>query len=123
MRTVLYEIADTFFQEQITRLQQNSNTKHDFSVFWVPRRTLFAQSVLEQAGILGDINVGEFRLFFQPLENDLLSLELDDSFGELYLASVTSRTVMASINIFERLAKRPDVHIHSGSGSYDYTTA
>jgi vacuolar protein sorting-associated protein 33A len=43
--------------------------------------------ILEEAGILGDISVEEFPLYFTPLEQDVLSLGLQDSFGDLYLVS------------------------------------
>jgi len=51
----------------------------------VPRRTLVSEKILEEAGVLGDTNIAEFPLYFLPLEKDLLSLELDDSFADLYL--------------------------------------
>jgi hypothetical protein len=35
--------------------------------------------------VLGDANITEFPLYFLPLEKDLLSLELEDSFAGLYL--------------------------------------
>lgn len=41
--------------------------------------------ILEEAGVLGDVSISELPLYFVPLEQDLLSLELDDSFGDLYL--------------------------------------
>lgn len=44
-------------------------------------------AVLEEAGIIGDVNIAEFPLLFMPLEQDILSLELDDSFSDLYLVS------------------------------------
>ena len=59
--------------------------EHEFFIFWVPRRTLVSNSILEEAGIIGDVNVLEFPLYFMPLEEDVLSLELDSSFGDLYL--------------------------------------
>lgn len=34
---------------------------------------------------MGDTNIAEFPLYFLPLERDLLSLELENSFGDLYL--------------------------------------
>lgn len=43
--------------------------------------------MLEEAGITGDVNITEYPLHFIPLEKDLLSLELDDSFSDLYLVS------------------------------------
>lgn len=44
-----------------------------------------SNAVLEEAGIIGDVNIVEFPLYFLPLEQDILSLELDDAFGDLYL--------------------------------------
>ena len=45
--------------------------------------------ILEDAGVLGDISVEELPLYFVPLEQDILSLELEDSFGDLYLVRST----------------------------------
>jgi len=58
---------------------------HEFSIFWVPRKTLVSETILEEAGVLGDTTTSEFPLYFLPLEKDLLSLELEDSFSDLYL--------------------------------------
>lgn len=44
--------------------------------------------ILEEAGVLGDISVEEFPLYFIPLEPDVLSLGLDESFADLYLVSI-----------------------------------
>ncbi|RDW78094.1 putative vacuolar sorting protein [Coleophoma crateriformis] len=71
--------------DHIKRLQRESQTGHEFSIFWVPRRTLVSGKILEEAGVLGDVNIAEFPLYFIPMERDLLSLELEDSFRELYL--------------------------------------
>jgi hypothetical protein len=75
----------TSFTEQIQRLQRNSSIDHEFSIFWVPRRTLVSNNILESAGIIGDVSIAELPLYFFPLEQDVLSLELDDSFADLYL--------------------------------------
>ena len=71
--------------DQIKRLQRESQTGHEFHIFWVPRRTLLSDTLLEEAGVLGDVRVAELPLSFFPLEKDVLSLELDDSFRDLYL--------------------------------------
>ncbi len=42
-------------------------------------------AILEEAGVLGDASISELALFFFPLEHDVLSLELDDAFQDLYL--------------------------------------
>ncbi|PIG81584.1 vacuolar sorting protein [Aspergillus arachidicola] len=71
--------------DQIKRLQRNGNVEHEFSIFWVPRRTLVSNAILEDAGIIGDVNIAELPVYFIPLEQDVLSLELEDSFSDLYL--------------------------------------
>ena len=71
--------------EQIKRVQNNSSIEHEFTIIWVPRRTLVSNKILEEVGVIGDVVVQELPLRFIPLEEDLLSLCLDDSFGDLYL--------------------------------------
>lgn len=71
--------------EQIKLVRSESRIDHDFTIIWVPRRTLVSNLILEEHGVLGEANVSEWGLNFVPLEPDLLSLELEDSFSELYL--------------------------------------
>lgn len=72
--------------DQIRRLQRESQTGHEFHIFWVPRRAIVSDKILEEAGVLGDANISELPLYFFPLERDVLSLELDDAFQDLYLS-------------------------------------
>jgi hypothetical protein len=44
-----------------------------------------SNKILEDEGILGDVSVSELPLYFLALENDVLSLEWDDAFSDLYL--------------------------------------
>jgi hypothetical protein len=83
-KTILPIRAD-ICKDHIKRLQRDSQKGHEFSILWVPRRTLVSDKILEQAGVLGDTNIAEFPLYFLPLEKDLLSLELENSFTDLYL--------------------------------------
>ncbi|KAI0401245.1 Sec1-like protein [Xylaria palmicola] len=76
--------------DQIKRLQRESQTGHEFHIFWIPRRTLVSDRLLEEAGVLGDVNISELPIYFFPLERDVLSLELDDSFRDLYLFKDTT---------------------------------
>ncbi|KAI1407067.1 vacuolar protein sorting 33A-like protein [Hypoxylon sp. FL1857] len=80
--------------EQIKRLQRESQTGHEFHIFWVPRRTLVSDKLLEEAGVLGDVNIAELPLYFFPLERDVLSLELDNSFQDLFLFKDTTPTFL-----------------------------
>jgi hypothetical protein len=71
--------------EQIKRLRRNGQVDHEFSIFWVPRRTLVSDQLLEEAGVLGEASVTEWPLYFVELAEDVLSLELDDAVSDLYL--------------------------------------
>jgi len=51
----------------------------------VPRRTLLSDRILEENGVLGEVNMLQSPLYFISLEPDLLSLELEDAFSDLYL--------------------------------------
>lgn len=84
----------TYDIEQIKRLQRESQSGHEFHVFWVPRRTLVSDKLLEEAGVLGDVNVAELPLYFFPLERDVLSLELENSFQDLFLFKDTTPTFL-----------------------------
>ena len=83
------------------RLQRESQTGHEFHIFWVPRRTLVSDNILEEAGILGDANIAELPLYFFPLEHDVLSLELDDSFRDLYLSRDPTSTFLLARALME----------------------
>jgi hypothetical protein len=49
---------------------------------------LVSDQLLEEAGVLGEASVGEWPLFFVPLADDILSLELDNAVEDMYLVSV-----------------------------------
>ncbi|TKA76321.1 hypothetical protein B0A55_04205 [Friedmanniomyces simplex] len=71
--------------EQIRLVRSESKIDHDFTVIWVPRRTLVSNLILEEHGVLGEANIAELALQFVPLEPDVLSLELEDCFSDLIL--------------------------------------
>lgn len=78
--------------EQVKKLQRNGSVEHEISIVWVPRRTLVSNKILEAEGVLGDVNISELPLFFLPLEDDMLSLELDGAFNDLYLVSLIKKS-------------------------------
>ncbi|CAD0085631.1 unnamed protein product, partial [Aureobasidium mustum] len=101
--------------EQISQIRQESKIDHEFSVFWVPRRTLVSDRILEENGVLGEVTIGECPLFLIPLESDLLSLELEDAFSDLYLDPtsifLTAKALMRlqkSTGLFPRILGKGD---------------
>ena len=49
-----------------------------------------SNKILEDEGVLGDVNVSELPISFLPLEDDIFSLELDEAFNDLYLVWLTN---------------------------------
>jgi hypothetical protein len=47
-----------------------------------------SDQLLEEAGVLGEASVSEWPLFFVPLADDVLSLELEDAVSDLCLVCV-----------------------------------
>eukprot|EP00854_Cymbomonas_tetramitiformis_P026746 gene26746-32861_t len=71
--------------EQVRGVDGRRGTRapHEHSVFFVPRRTIICEKVLEEEGVYGDITLGEFNLELIPFEEDVLSLELETSFRDV----------------------------------------
>ena len=49
-------------------------------MFWLPRRTIACERVLQEEGVYGDVAAGELPIDFIPFDCDVLSLELDTAF-------------------------------------------
>ncbi|KAI9353386.1 Sec1-like protein [Zopfochytrium polystomum] len=84
------KIAFVKFIAGHVRQKNQFSSKTEYSIFFVPRRTLVCERVLEEEGVYGDVSISEFHLDLVPLDDDVWSLELDDAFRELYLDGDTS---------------------------------
>ena len=67
-----------------------TSKKGEISIFMVPQKTLLCERILEEEGVYGDVHISEFPLYMIPLDDDVYSLELNDSFADLYLRKDTS---------------------------------
>ncbi|KAF8527685.1 Sec1-like protein [Gautieria morchelliformis] len=70
--------------DQIKRHAQTSQ-KHTYTLFLVPRTSTLATRILEEEGVLGEIAVSSYNLQFIPLEDDVISLEYDMAFKEIWV--------------------------------------
>ena len=52
-----------------------------------PRTSTLVSRILEEEGVLGEITISSYDLQFIPLEDDLISLEHDNSFKEIWVVS------------------------------------
>lgn len=46
---------------------------------------MISDQLLEEAGVLGEASVSEWPLYFVPLADDVLSMEMEDAVSDLYL--------------------------------------
>lgn len=75
-------------RDQIKRHAQTSQ-KHTYTLFLVPRTSTLATRILEEEGVLGEITVSSYNLQFIPLEDDVISLEYDTAFKEIWVVSLS----------------------------------
>ena len=59
--------------------------ERQYFVYVAPRKSIMCERVLEDEGVFGRVRMGEFPFDWIPLEGDLLSLELENSFHQLFV--------------------------------------
>lgn len=78
---------EEYLSDQIKRLSAES-APHTYTLVLVPRRTTLCDRVLEEEGVFGEITISSYKLEFIPLEDDLVSLEWETTFKEIFLVCV-----------------------------------
>jgi hypothetical protein len=79
---------------------------------------MVSDQLLEEAGVLGEASVSEWPLFFVPLADDVLSLELEDAVSDLYL--VCSKVHVVGECFTDSCAEEgPDIHLPCSQSSDD----
>ncbi|KAG6911334.1 hypothetical protein DXG01_001005 [Tephrocybe rancida] len=59
--------------------------KHTYTLLLVPRVSTLVAQILEEEGVLGDITISSYNLQFIPLADDVISLEYDNAFKDLWV--------------------------------------
>lgn len=75
--------------DQVKAHTQESQ-KHRYTLFLVPRVSTLVSRMLEEEGILGDITISSYNLQFIPIASDVISLENDNAFKELWVVCIPS---------------------------------
>ena len=70
--------------DQIKRHARESR-KHTYTLFVVPRVSTLISRILEEEGVLGDVTISSYNLQFIPIADDVISLEDDNAFKELWV--------------------------------------
>ena len=81
--------------QQLERARaEGGGARRSYHIFFVPRRSMVCERVLQEEGVYGLVTVREFGAQLIPLEDDVLSLE-QPCFKELFLDD--DRTVLYSV--------------------------
>ncbi|KAH7915699.1 Sec1-like protein [Hygrophoropsis aurantiaca] len=70
--------------DQIKRHARES-LKHRYTLFLVPRTSTLVSRILEEEGVLGDVTISSYNLQFIPIAEDVVSLEQDNAFKEIWV--------------------------------------
>ncbi len=73
-------------EDQIKRHARESQ-KHTYTLLLVPRTSTLVTRILEEEGVLGDVTISSYDLQFIPLAEDVISLENDNAFKEIWVVS------------------------------------
>ena len=72
--------------EQV-KLHIRDGQKHAYSMFLVPRESTLVKRILEEEGVLGEVTISSFNMQFIPLSDDVVSLENENAFKEIWAVS------------------------------------
>ncbi|KIK07306.1 hypothetical protein K443DRAFT_627291 [Laccaria amethystina LaAM-08-1] len=70
--------------DQVKRHAKESR-KHIYTLLLVPRLSTLVSRILEEEGVLGDITISSYNLQFIPLDDDIISLEHENAFKEIWV--------------------------------------
>ncbi|KAG9046525.1 hypothetical protein FS837_004275 [Tulasnella sp. UAMH 9824] len=93
------------------------SSPHTYNLILVPRRTTLCDRVLEEEGVFGEITISNYKLEFIPLEDDLLSLEWESTYKEIFLdgdetavysAAQALLTLQQAYGLFPRIVGKGD---------------
>jgi vacuolar protein sorting-associated protein 33A len=74
-------------KDQIKRHARESQ-RHTYTLFLVPRISTLVTRILEEEGVLGDVIISSYNLQFIPIADDVISLEHDSAFKEIWAVCI-----------------------------------
>ncbi|KAJ4485667.1 Sec1-like protein [Lentinula aciculospora] len=61
------------------------SSKHNYTLLLVPRLSSLVSRLLEEEGVLGDITISAYNLQFLPIADDVISLEYESAFKDIWV--------------------------------------
>lgn len=87
-RLVYMEIIANMIKDELNKLSQQRPKEKFFkqyAIVFVPRHSRVCEEKLKEKNVRGDVVFDELNLDFLPIDTDLISMELKDSFRDIYL--------------------------------------
>ncbi|XP_020966183.1 vacuolar protein-sorting-associated protein 33 homolog isoform X3 [Arachis ipaensis] len=69
---------------------ESKGLQREYHVYFVPRRTVVCEKVLEEEKLHNMVTIGEYPLYIVPMDEDVLSFELDLAYKECQVDGDTS---------------------------------
>ncbi|KAL9257972.1 Vacuolar protein-sorting-associated protein 33-like protein, partial [Drosera capensis] len=93
--------------------------QREYFVYFVPRRSVACEKILDEEKVHHLLTIGEFPLYMVPLDEDILSFELDDayksSFGVIPNVRAKGKGSLHIVDILNRMqAEEPISTPHAG---------
>lgn len=112
----------SILRTKLAQIKQHAaaGEKHVYTLILTPRTSTLVNQILEEEGVLGEITISSYNLQFIPLEEDLLSLEHENAFKEIW--AVSSRPLGAGDELDTknlRIGRRWDCCVQFSAGSFD----
>jgi len=92
-KAVYMEIIANMIKDEMNKITQQKPKEtvlKQYGIIFVPRRSRVCEEKLKEKGVRGDIIIDELNLDFLPIDTDLLSMESNDCFRDLYLNNDTT---------------------------------
>ena len=100
------------------RSHKERDKQHVYTLLLTPRKTMLCERELEEQGVKEDIGrISEFQLELLPLDSDVLSMEWDSAFRELYLDGDTSHLYSVARSLMKLQAVYGLIPVVKGKGN------
>ena len=97
---------------------KDRDKQHVYTLLLTPRKTMLCERELEEQGVKDDIGrISEFQLELIPLDSDVLSMEWDSAFRELYLDGDTSHLYSIARSLMKLQAVYGLIPVVKGKGN------
>ena len=96
---------------------KDRDKQHVYTLLLTPRKTMLCERELEEQGVKEEIGrISEFQLELIPLDSDVLSMEWDTAFRELYLDGDTSHLYSIARSLMKLQAVYGLIPVVKGKG-------